>query len=255
MKLGVCCSDKGFAAARANGLSYAEPAMAAYRGKRNDELEKLRRYADGTGISVDGFNCFFGSDISLYGDGMEKVVSYAERNFEVARIFGASYCVLGSGKARSVPHGKSKTDTEKMFCELLNAIGDKAGEYGVRIFLEPLQHAETDLINTLSDGVEMCRTAGNKNVSCLVDFYHFYMNGEDLSEFGILQPGELGHVHIARPDADRGAPAEENTDVMSAWINKLRSIGYDGRISIECTWKPDFDSDLASAVSVMKKIL
>jgi sugar phosphate isomerase/epimerase len=108
------------------------------------------------------------------------------------------------------------------------------------------------MINTIADGIRIKRAVDRKNLGCLVDFFHAYSNGEDLSSLDELRPGELIHAHIARPNPDRGNPGEEDLPVLIAWRDKLREIGYDGRLSVECVWKPDFDSAAAETAKVMK---
>ena len=147
----------------------------------------------------------------------------------------------------------NRADAEKEFTELVSRIGETAKKYKIEIYVEPLSKAETDLINTLSDGIRVSRAAGRDNVRPLVDFYHFYVNGEDPDELDLLAHGELGHVHLARPDADRRAPSEEDAPVLAVWAEKLRSAGYDGRITAECAWGGDFDGEAARASSVIRK--
>lgn len=251
MKTGVCCSENGFEAVAKCGYEYVEPVMALMREKSADELKEIRKKAEALGLTIDGFNCFFGGGVSLYG-GEQAVYDYAEKNFETANILGASYCVIGSGAARRIPDGGDKKEYTDKFTKLLKNIGKLAEKHGLFVALEPLQHAETNFINTLTDGIDVCRAVNEKSVGGLVDFYHFFENKEELSEFDILKPGELYHVHLARPDDDRGAPTAADLPTIEKWAAALKNIGYDGRVSLECTWKGDFYAELETAFDIMK---
>ncbi len=248
---GICCSDKSAAAVARHGFRYIEPAMTSLRRLSDADLKEIRCRTEDAGVYLAGTNCFFGGDVTLYNDGGSMAVEYAKRNLEVAAIIGASYCVIGSGRARSVPFGSDRDKIMYSFIRLIDEIGGFAASFGVKIALEPLQMAETNLINTLSECVDICRATGNSNVGCLVDFYHFYRNGEDLSEFDLLKPGELVHVHIAGPDSDRSFPRKSDAGTLEGWFGRLRQIGYDGKVSLECSWGEDFEEGLAESIAVI----
>lgn len=253
MKLGVCRTDDVFRIAAKNGLDYIEPAMCAIRDKSAGELIQMRRGAEDNGLTLDGTNGFFGGDISLY-DGDNAVYDYAKRNFETANIIGASYCVIGSGTARSVPDGGDRSEYKKKFTQIIRGIGSIAKEYGVEIYVEHLRKEESNLINTFDEAVRLCREVDLPNVGCLLDFFHFYSSKESLSELDGLKPGELKHVHIARPDPDRLAPKKEDAEKIKEWTDKLKQIGYDGRLSLECRWV-DFEEELACGAKILKEVI
>ena len=110
------------------------------------------------------------------------------------------------------------------------------------------------MINTFEQGLALCRAAGVGNLGCLVDLYHFYKNGEDLSVFDDLEPGDLRHVHLARPDEDRRAPTEADAETLKLWAEKLKASGYDGRVSLECIWGDDFGGEAKTAAKILKEI-
>lgn len=249
---GVCCGAAGIKAAADAGLAYIEPALNQMRSLDGEKLDAIRREAEAAGVPAAGFNCFFGGEIMLYKTDRDEILGYAEHNFKVAQRLGGSYCVIGSGRSRSVPDGGDRAAAEDSFCKTVSAIGRLAAEYGVDLYLEPLQRAETNFMNTLTDGVRLCRRIGMDNVGVLLDLYHFYQNGEELSELDCLTPGELRHVHIARPNADRGYLREEDSKTLSAWAEKLKSTGYDGRISLECTWGGDFAAEVKTSARMLE---
>ena len=253
LEIGVCCLPDIFAAANDAGLDYVEMSMAYLHDRSAEDLKEIKKKAGALGLKTPGFNGFFGGGISLYNDPLDKVLSYCKQSFEIANLLDAAYCVFGCGWLRRVPEGADKADTEKRFSKILYSIARLADEYGVEIALEPLCYDETDLINTFEEGLKICRKANLKNLGCLVDFYHFFKNGEDLSVFDTLKKGEPRHVHLARPNADRAAPTEEDKETLKLWADKLTGAGYNGRISLECRWV-DFDNELKTAAAVLNYI-
>ena len=254
MKIGICCSPDMIGRAAAAGAEYIEPAMAAMRGKTDAELLEYRKKAEEAGIPIDGFNCFFGGGISLYNDPEEVVRGYIERNCEIGRILGGKYCVVGSGGLRRIPDGADRKACEAKFVEIADCIGNVAAGYGLEIYLEPLSRAETNLMNTVREGLAFAEAVGNPNVGIVVDFFHFFVNGEPISDLDQLRQGQPGHVHIARPDPDRRAPTAKDVDAMKVWSEKLKKAGYDGRISLECTWGKDPAAEWMESVPLVRKV-
>ena len=82
--------------------------------------------------------------------------------------------------------------------------------------------------------------ADNPNVGVLADFYHIYRTGETLD--AVKKAGNLlFHVHLARPDNDRGVPYEpSDIDACKKWKSALEAAGYNGRLSLEAKYQPDF---------------
>jgi len=233
MTFGVCGTMKLAGAAKEAGYAYMEVPVAVLRSKSDPEAELAAIRS--AGLGVDAMNCFFPGDVTLYGDEAvrKQVLSYAEENVRLARLAGTKIMVIGSGKARSVPPFLTKEEAFRSLAELVGAIAELASPYGISLAVEPLNVNETNLVNTLADGIRLSRAVGLPNVGCLADFYHVFMNGEPLAAFEELKPGELIHVHIARPDPDRRVPGERDRAVTAAWGQLLRKTGYEGRISLE----------------------
>ena len=120
------------------------------------------------------------------------------------------------------------------------------GVLGVPLLLEPLNRYETNLINTVADGVALLRQLTTKNVRLLGDLFH--MNIEENSIAGALRAAgsHLGHVHFA--DSNRRAVGFGHTD-MAPVIQALRDIGYAGYVSAEIFPLPDSN---AAAAQTMK---
>ena len=252
MKLGVCGMADMIEGAAKNGFSFLEVSMTKSRELGRAGLVDLRKKAEDAGLTIDSAVQFFAPTVRLYGTLEEQqALEYARFNFEVAEILGCPFCVIGSGKARAIPEGMAKEEAEEKFAAVLGKLGDISADFGISLAVEPLRYRETDLVNTLSDGIRVKRMADRKNVGCMVDFFHFHENGEELSEMDALLPGELRHVHLARPNPDRCAPRMEDVPVIAGWADKLRAIGYDGTVSIEGKWDPDFDSRVEEAGRAM----
>jgi sugar phosphate isomerase/epimerase len=120
--------------------------------------------------------------------------------------------------------------------EALNDLGEHAHKYGVPLLFEPLNRYETNLVNTIEDGVHLLGSLSTKNVKLLADLFH--MNIEETDVPAALRGGadNIGHVHFV--DSNRRPAGCGHTDFAVA-AAALRDIGYQGYVSGEALPYPD----------------
>ena len=131
---------------------------------------------------------------------------------------------------------------EAKFVSFVASVADVAAKNGIKIAIEPLARAETNLINLVSESVAVAKRTGKKNVGAMVDFFHFFMNGDD----GIgCAEGLLFHAHLARANADRLMPTDKSElPTLEKWAAMLRGIGYSGDLSLEGFFGDDLEKTL-----------
>jgi sugar phosphate isomerase/epimerase len=114
--------------------------------------------------------------------------------------------------------------------EELGSLNEHAAARGVRLFYEPLNRFETNLINRVDDGVEFLSRHKLKNVRLLADLFH--MNIEEVSIAKAIETGGkwIGHVHLA--DSNRRAMGFGHTAVRPV-ARALQNIDYKGYVSAE----------------------
>jgi D-psicose/D-tagatose/L-ribulose 3-epimerase len=96
----------------------------------------------------------------------------------------------------------------------------------------------------------LVRQVDRPHIKLLVDYYH--MTLEDESPDILLEAGlEVRHIHFARVEG-RSFPAEIEIGYLPFFAN-LRTIGYDGRVSVEA-YTADFASDAPHALAVLKSL-
>lgn len=171
-----------------------------------------------------------GPDVDL-----DVLAAYAETAFARVAVLGGTLCVFGSGGARTIPGGWDAAEGRRQFVEACRVLVPIAAARGVTLALEPLRRAETNLINSVADGLVVLDEVGDKRLMILADLYHMLEEGEDV---GVVRAAgsRLAHVHVAAPGT-RTLPAEAVAGaMMAAFFRELRAIGYDRRVSIECQW-------------------
>jgi len=239
MKLGLTCNKlRRIEDAAKNGFDYVEVSLKWLQTLSPEELDEFESELKKNGITVDAFNCFYGPEVELMGDEMDpvQIEKVTRENVALAARFNPKVVVIGSGGARNIPEGFPKEKAMDIFAKAVDLAADICAEKGIRVVIEPLRHKETNFINTILEGKEMGELVGNPNIGCLIDFFHFSQNGEDPDTVDQLK-GKLTHVHLARPSDDRLVPRPEDEPIVRTWMEKLAKIGYDERITLECSWK------------------
>ena len=245
MKIGVCGDIERAPIIKKLGFDYVEENLSKTAGLTEEKFEEmLKKYSD-LGLPVYSFNCFFG-EISMYSENsLVEIKEYASRALFRAHRLGGKICVIGSGKARAIPDGVSREFAERRFTDIVSTCADIAAEYGIKIVIEPLNSRETNFVNTVPAATRIAKSSRRENVGALVDFFHFFMENE--SEDGVISNADsILHAHIARPNEDRLSPKAEDSEAVEHWAELLKSIGYDGAISLECRYK-NFEDDIKEA--------
>ncbi len=253
MRFGVCCEEQNFAFVKNAGYDYIEYSFSKLVKISDEEFFHLQKSLREVNMEAESFNGFFpGSEILLVGENVdfEKIRAFAEAGFKRAAAIGGKIAIIGSGSARMVPDGFSKEKAVEQFSEVLKICASEAEKVGMKIVVEPLSYGDTNFINTVAEGKELVKTINNKSIGCLVDFYHFGVNGEDIST--VSEPdGLLYHVHVARGDKSRAIPnPDTDLEAVQEWAAALKNAGYNGRISLEGHFLPDFETAITEFIKM-----
>jgi D-psicose/D-tagatose/L-ribulose 3-epimerase len=133
--------------------------------------------------------------------------------------------------------------------EALQTVAAYAAERDVTLAIEPLNRFETDLVNTVEQGVALCADIGGPNVGLLLDTFHMNIEEKDIGA-AIRSAGTyLRHFHAC--ENDRGAPGSGHI----AWpevFAALADAGFDDTIVIE-SFTPEI-KEIARAVSLWRPV-
>jgi sugar phosphate isomerase/epimerase len=164
--------------------------------------------------------------------------------------FGAP-AIIGSMQGRSGgENGVGRRSARDYLAEALAPLGAHAAQYGVPLIYEPLNRYETDLTNTVAEGVSFLESRGIANVVLLADLFH--MNIEEIDIGASLRAGgaHIGHVHFV--DSNRRAVGCGHIHIP-AIVSALRAIGYDGYLSAEALPYPDSDEAARRTIEAFRK--
>jgi sugar phosphate isomerase/epimerase len=255
MRFGICCGAEMYETAP-EGMDYIEESVGGALCPRDDEtaFEACLAKCAAAVAPVVAANCFLPGDLKSTGPDVDEAAldAYVTSAFARAERVGISKIVFGSGGSRQVPDGFDKAEGFSQLVAHLKRWGPIAAKYHVTIVIEPLQTAECNIINTVTEGAELARAADHPNVRLLADFYHMLCDGEGPESLRAAG-GLLQHIHVAEKEK-RTAPGMEGDD-FRPYLKALKDIGYDDTISLECGFGDDALAGASAGLAELKRQL
>ncbi|NLC80544.1 MAG: sugar phosphate isomerase/epimerase, partial [Lentisphaerae bacterium] len=185
------------------------------------ELAKLKQSA----LPFRSCNGFIPSTYRLTGPETthDTALEYAVTACRRADLLGVPCIVFGSGGARKLPDGFDASKGREQFIDFCSKLGDRIQDLKVTIVLEPLNKGETNLLNSVTEGIAYVDAIDRPRIQLLADFYH--MMKEDEGPDAIRKAGaRIRHCHIAELEG-RKAPGTKGED-LSRYFKALHDIGY-----------------------------
>ncbi|MDN5277750.1 MAG: hypothetical protein PWR01_1715 [Clostridiales bacterium] len=253
MKIGVCTGVENIKKMEDIGFDYIEPSVVSIAKMNDEEFNAAMNLVDGSNIKCEAFNVLFPGNIRLTGPEVEEggIKDYLERAFARVSRLGAKVIVFGSGGARKIPDGWSREEAWKQLVRIARIAGDVAAEYGLTIAMEPLNTSETNILNSVEEGLRFVTDVGHTHVKLLADFYHMRRENENMDVL-VKAGSTIAHLHIANSNG-RVCPLDRSEDVYDAFFQKLKEVGYQGRISIEAGIK-DVDRDASVGLNLLREL-
>lgn len=131
----------------------------------------------------------------------------------------------------------------------IRELADDAGQKGIKLAIEPLNRFETDMINTVSQGLTFIHDVGRDNIGFHLDTFHMHLEEKSSPDAIRLVGDKIFHFHAC--ENDRGVPGTGQVYWQEIAI-ALKSIHYQGPVVIE-----SFTSDvkeIARAVNIWREI-
>jgi sugar phosphate isomerase/epimerase len=157
--------------------------------------------------------------------------------------------IIGSMQGR-LEEGVSHEQALNWLAEGLNELGQKAAYREVNIIFEPLNRYETDMINTISNGVNLIKSLDGDNVRLLADLFHMNIEEESIGASIRVGGDYIGHVHFV--DSNRRPAGMGHIDLAEA-AQALKEIGFEGYASAEALSYPDPDSAAAQTMRAFRQ--
>lgn len=240
MRFGVWTGPKNVGTVIDAGYDYMEIRLDDLMAKSDEDFAAIVEMFNNSAIKAECVNCFFPGGLRLTGPDVDfdALRDYTERAIKRAAALGSKLAVIGSGSARRIPEGFDNKEAFEQFVKILSMVGDIAAEQGITIVIEPLNYDETNLINTISEAVELCKKVNKPNVKVVADLFHMG-RVNDPADLIITEKEYIGHIHLARV-IDRDMPYEEDIPQLKEWAKIIKASGYStGKITLEGLFNPN----------------
>ncbi|MFZ6027133.1 MAG: sugar phosphate isomerase/epimerase family protein [Chloroflexota bacterium] len=251
MQLGICGGPEIAPVAAAAGYDYIEINVASHLIGEAPEadfapiLQQLRA----CGLPCLAANVFVPGHLKITGPEVDfaRLQRYVETVMVRAAQVGLQAIVFGSGGARKIPDGFARERAYDQLIAFGRMVAPLAERHGVKIAVEPLNRSETNVLNSVAEGLQYVKDVDQPAFRLLVDGYHWARENEPLADIVAAGPW-LEHAHIATY-TQRLAPGAEACD-FAPFLRALAEAGYDKRLSIEGAW-----ADMPTQAATAREIL
>lgn len=261
MRFGVCCgidNEENVKIAVDAGFDYLECGFQLFANASEDDLTLWEEREKKYGILCEATNCFLPGSMPVTGDNVnyDELKEFVERGMKNSARMGVKTVVFGSSGARSIPEGfPYAKGIEQMIYFLREIVSPIAEKYDITVVTEPLSANESNLINTVKEGVMLAVATGKDNIKGLADLYHMQQCA-DTNEDILMLVGSIVHAHISNPvhkfGKKRVYPTSTEEFDYKSFVDALEKIGCE-RVSVEAA-VIDFSVDAPAAAKLLKSL-
>lgn len=216
-------------------------------------VHEIRRFCDETGLSIAAVGTGAGMvvhKLSLTDPDPHRRSEAREFVRRMIRFGGelGAPAIIGSMQGRWTPE-IGRDPTLEILADQLHDLGDAAAEFSVPLIYEPLNRYETNLCNTMAQGVALIEGYRLDNVKILADLFHMNIEETTVPQ-GIRDCGpHLGHLHFV--DSNRRPAGCGHLD-YGPIVAALRDIQFAGFASAEAFPWPDSDAAAQTTIQTFR---
>lgn len=254
VRIGYCGTIRQIDDVKAAGFDYIELRTSEVAALSDADYAQLAAKLKQTGLPVLATYLFIPANIKLTGPSVDKEqqMNYVRMALDRVSRLGARVVALGSGPARQYPEGFPKQQAYEQFVEFCKRLGPEARARNITIAVEPLRPEESNLIQSLAEGLDLVAAVNDPNIQLNLDYYQFEMVKEDPAD--ILRAGDhIRHVHMANPTG-RVFPLRWEEYNYGPLFANLRKIGYAREMSIEGA-TTDFTKEAPQSIAFLRMAL
>ena len=240
----------------AHQLGYDGVEISLLDSKRVDKEPLIRKLED---LSLQVFaiatgQTYYTDGYSLYHSDPEKWKMAIERvkgHIDLSADLKAKVILGGIRGAIEKSELKNSETLIQKGQEAIEQCVEYAENKEVVLLLEPVNRYETNVLNTVEEGLNLVEKIGSPNLKLLPDTFHMNIEEPSIAE-SITRAGyKIGYIHFA--DSNRWAPGLGHLDFRSV-LSALRKVGYTGPIGVEVLPKPDDLTAAKKAIQLIKSL-
>jgi sugar phosphate isomerase/epimerase len=213
--------------------------------KRRLQELSLKAFAIATGQTFVTDHCsLYSSDAAKRRKAVERIMGHIDFAVELKCMV-----IIGGirGSVEAAQPSEWRTLYEKGFAAI-RTCAEYAEHAGIVLLIEPINRYETNVVNTLEQGIDLIDQIGTSNLKLLPDTFHMNMEEPSIRQSIIKAASAIGYVHFA--DSNRWAPGWGHINFSSV-VSALRESSYAGPVDMEVLAKPD---DYAAAEQAIRHV-
>lgn len=183
----------------------------------------------------------------------ERTIEYFNALIDFCGDIAGRYMIFGSPKQRNTV-GISVEEANKYFADGLAQVADHAQRRGVKILIEHLDSTQTDVVNTLAQGLEIVKKVNHHYVELMFDFHN---TADETEPFDVLISkyyDHIFHVHVQEMDGRHLGTGTAVNDFVKAF-QMLKDLKFDKWVSLEVfDFKPGGKVIAEESMKVLKQI-
>jgi D-psicose/D-tagatose/L-ribulose 3-epimerase len=160
-----------------------------------------------------------------------STVQYLADLVDFCADLGGRVLIFGSPNQRNT-RGISVAEAKQHMIDGLIRVADHAAEREVKVLVETLDSSQTDVVNTMTESVEIVRAVDKPSVGTMFDYHNTLDETESLESLIRTHFDRIEHIQIQEMDGRHlgtGNAREAYVDSFRA----LRQLGYNQWISLE----------------------
>lgn len=182
-----------------------------------------------------------------------RTIDYMHSLIDFCGDLGGPYMIFGSPSQRSTVDGQTLAEAKENFAEGLAQVGDHARDRDVMILVEPLTSNQTDVVNTLSEAMEVVKMADHSAISTMFDFHN---TADETTPLDALIEKHIDHIHHVQIQEMDGTYLGQDaaTNYVSAF-QAFERLGYDGWFSLEVfDFSPGGETIARESMKVLREL-
>ena len=254
VRIGYCGGISDIDAVRAAGFDYIELRTAEIANLSDADYDRLVERMRATGFPVPTTYQFILGKMKITGPHInnDEETAYFRKALDRVAKLGAHTVVVGSGTARQYPEGFSKEEAFRQLVDFFKRLAPEARSRQIVIAIEPLRREESNIVNSMGEGLQLVEAVNDPNIQLNLDFYHLESEKEDPAII-LKATNHIAHVHMANP-INRVFPLKWDEYNYAPFFENLRKIGYDKEISVEASTK-DFPNEAPRAIAFLRNAM
>lgn len=162
----------------------------------------------------------------------QKTLDYFAKLIDFCGDLGGTVMVFGSPKQRNAAQGFTIAEATRRLADGLAKAADHAAARKVKILIEPLDHTQTNVVNTTAEAMKIVNEINHPAIQTMFDFHNTVDETEPFHVLIEKYFSFIHHVHVQEMDGKYLGTGDAQQKYVRAF-QTLKNLKYDKWVSLE----------------------